>query len=319
MSAETYRLVTRSDFDGLVCAVLLKELGLIESVAFAHPKDMQDGKVPVGPHDIITNLPYVETAHLVFDHHASEVERYAHAKGVWARRNPNYIIDPSAPSAARVVYQYYGGEDRFPTIPEEMMMAVDQADSGHYSRADILAPKGWTLLNFILDPRTGLERFRTFHLNTHQLMMELIDYCRTHTIKEILALPDVRERLDLYQEHLHPFIDQLERCADMEGDVVVLDLRHEETSFAGNRFMIYALFPAATVSIDLNPGLHEHMTEIAVGKSIVNRKSMAHIGSIMLEHGGGGHHAAGTCQVNSNKVMITLERIIREIHVAGAG
>jgi len=319
MSEDKYRLVTRSDFDGLVCAVLLKELGLIDTVLFVHPKDMQDGKIPITDRDITTNLPYVEGAHLVFDHHASEIERFAHAKGKWTRLKPNHVIDQTAPSAARVVYQYYGGRERFPDISEEMMMAVDQADSAQYSRADILAPKDWALLNFVMDPRTGLGRFRNFRISNYQLMMELIDYCRSHTIEQILALPDVKERLDLYMDQQHAFIGQLERCSYLEGDVVVLDQRYEEPIYAGNRFMIYALFPSATVSIHLIRGHTDLKTVMAVGKSIVNRKSMAHIGTILLESGGGGHDAAGTCQVDKNAAMTILEKIVRQIHVAGAG
>ncbi|AWK87697.1 exopolyphosphatase [Azospirillum thermophilum] len=306
---EKYRLVTRSDFDGLVCAVLLKELGILDEIKFVHPKDMQDGKIEITGRDITTNLPYVEGAHLVFDHHLSETVRVG--------RRDNHVIDPAAPSAARVVYNYYGGKQRFPTISDEMMAAVDQADSARYSREDILAPQGWTLLNFIMDARTGLGRFRDFRVSNYQLMMDLIDYCRNHTIEQILDLPDVKERVELYQQHTGYFLDQIDRCATQRGNVVVLDLRREETIYAGNRFMIYALFPQANVSIHVMWGLKQQNTVLACGKSILNRSSRTNIGLLMLEQGGGGHEAAGTCQVDNDKADAVLEAIVARMQTDG--
>ncbi len=309
MSTEKFRLVTRSDFDGLVCAVLLRELGMVDEITFVHPKDMQDGKIAITSRDITTNLPYVENAHLVFDHHASEVERVG--------SHSNHIIDATAPSAARVVFRHYGGKERFPNVSDEMMLAVDQADSAQFSRADILAPVGWSLLNFIMDARTGLGRFSSFRISNYNLMMELIDYCRNHTIEEILALPDVAERTGLYWSQQHVFIEQLERCSRTFGNVVVLDLRGQDPIFAGNRFMIYALFPASTVSIHVLNGLRHQNTVLAIGKSIVNRASKADIGSMMLKYSGGGHLAAGTCQVDNDGADKILTTIIEKLNAAG--
>ena len=193
--SEKYRLITRSDFDGLVCAMILKELDMIDKdengnddIKFVHPKDMQDGLIPVTDHDISTNLPYVEGIHLAFDHHESEVLRAGGKK-------ENHIIIPDAPSAARVVYEYYGGKEKLPRITDEIMLAVDKADSAQFSIEDILEPKGWVLLSYLMDARTGLGRFRNFRISNYQLMMELIDYCLEHTIEEVLALPDVDERI----------------------------------------------------------------------------------------------------------------------------
>ncbi|CAO3419741.1 exopolyphosphatase [Azospirillum endophyticum] len=307
--AAKYRLVTRSDFDGLVCAVLLKELGILDEIKFVHPKDMQDGKVEITGRDITTNLPYVEGAHLVFDHHLSETMRVG--------EKPNHIIDPKAPSAARVVYDYYGGKERFPTISDEMMAAVDQADSAQYQREDILNPTGWTLLNFIMDARTGLGRFREFRVSNYQLMMDLIDYCRSHGIEQILELPDVKERADLYTQHAELFVDQIKRCATVRGNVVVLDLRKEETIYAGNRFMIYALFPDTNVSIHVLWGLKQQNTVLACGKSILDRSSKTDIGPLMLEYGGGGHQAAGTCQVDNDRAEEVLEAIVARMRADG--
>ena len=304
-----FRLVTRSDFDGLVCAVLLRELEMIEEITFVHPKDMQDGKVAITERDITTNLPYVDGAHLVVDHHASEVERVG--------SRPNHVIDADAPSASRVVWRHYGGKERFPRVSDEMMTAVDQADSAQYGRADILAPERWSLLNFIMDARTGLGRFRNFRISNYTLMMELIEYCRNHTIEQILELPDVKERTDLYWNHQHRFIEQLENRSRQNGEVVILDLRGQDPIFAGNRFMIYALYPTATVSIHILNGLKNQNTVLAVGKSIINRASLAHIGSLMLEYGGGGHHAAGTCQVDNINADAILATITARLNAAG--
>jgi nanoRNase/pAp phosphatase (c-di-AMP/oligoRNAs hydrolase) len=285
-----YRLVTRSDFDGLVCAVLLKQLGLVEDILFVHPKDVQDGLVAIGPGDITTNLPYAPHAHLVFDHHHSETLRNETIAA-------NHIIDPDAPSAARVVYDYYGGPERFPDISSELMAAVDQADSARYSLQEVLAPTGWVLLNFLMDSRTGLGRFRDFRISNYQLMLQLIDACQRYPIDQILDLPDVKERVDLYHQQAEAFVAQLRRCSTVRGNVVVVDLRAEEVIHAGNRFMVYALFGACTVSVHVLWGKQRQNTVLAVGKSILNRSSGADLGALMLTYGGGGHANAGTCQV----------------------
>lgn len=289
-----YRLVTRSDFDGLVCGVLLKELNLIDEIKFVHPKDMQDGKVEISDRDITTNLPYVPGAHLVFDHHLSETLRID-------SKPDNYIIDPNAPSAARVVYDYYGGKEKFPDISAEMMKAVDQADSAQFSAEEILNPTGWVLLNFIMDARTGLGRFKEFRISNYQLMMELIDYCKAHTIDEILALPDVQERVNLYQQQQEQFKQQLQRCSQAYNHLVVIDLRKEETIYAGNRFMIYAQYPDCNISLHIMWGLKRQNTVFAMGKSILNKTSTLNIGELMLAYGGGGHANAGTCQIDNNQ------------------
>ena len=281
MAEKKYRLVTRSDFDGLVCAVLLKEMDMLDSIKFVHPKDMQDGKVEITENDITTNLPYNSKAHLVFDHHLSETLRLGGA------RSENYVIDPEAPSAARVVYEYFGGRERFVGIPQEMMRAVDQADSARYSREDILAPEGWTLLNYIMDPRTGLGRFRQFRISNYELMMELIEHCRTNLIEDILQLPDVKERTELYFEQQPKAAEQIKRCSSVHGKLVVLDLRDEDVIWCTNRFMIYALFPQCNISMHVLWGLKKQNTVFAVGKSILDRSSTVNIGQVMLAHGRG--------------------------------
>ena len=308
--AVRHRLVTRSDFDGLVCAALLKELGLLDDILFVHPKDMQDGKVEVGPGDITTNLPYVPGVGLAFDHHASEAIRVADSP-------ENHIIAPGALSAARVVYDYYGGAERFPAISEEMMTAVDQADSARFSEPDILDPQGWILMSFLMDPRTGLGRFRDFRISNYQLMMQLIDDCTQMTVEEILQTPDVAERVALYNEHSERAAEQIRRCSTVEANLVVLDLRDEEIIHPTNRFMIYALYPDTNISIHVLWGLKQQNTVFATGKSILNRSSQTNVGELMLAHDGGGHDAAGTCQIANEDASAILGELVATITADG--
>ena len=310
MPENKFRLVTRSDFDGLACAVLLNELDLIDDIKFVHPKDMQDGKVEISDNDITTNLPYVPGVHLAFDHHVSETFRNPGER-------PNHIIYPDAPSAARVVFEHYGGKSRFPKSFNEMMVAVDKGDSAQFTREEILDPKGWVLLNYLMDSRTGLGRFREFRISNYQLMMDLIARCRDHGIDEILALPDVKERVDLYFEHAAKAKDQIRRCTTVHGNLAVLDLRREETIFAVNRFMIYALFPETNISIHILWGVQKQNTVFATGKSILNRTSSTNIGELMLFYGGGGHENAGTCQIDNNRAEEVLQQLIANITAAG--
>lgn len=310
MSKEKFRLVTRSDFDGLVCAVLFKEMDMIDDIKFVHPKDMQDGKIEITSRDITTNLPYVEAAHLVFDHHLSETIRNQGKKD-------NHIIDPDAMSAARVVYNYYGGAEKFPRVSEEMMTAVDKADAAQFTLDEILNPGGWVLLNYLMDPRTGLGRFRTFRISNYQLMMKLIDCCRDMTIEEILDLPDVKARVELYFEQEEKFKQQLKRCSKIYKNLILLDLREEEVIHAGNRFMIYALYPDCNISIHIIWGFKKQNTVFAVGKSIVNRSSNTNVGELMLKYGGGGHQAAGTCQIDHDKAPEVLKELINQINQDG--
>lgn len=309
MSAEKFRLVTRSDFDGLVCAVLLKHLDLIDDIKFVHPKDMQDGKVDITARDITTNLPYVKGVNLAFDHHLSETLRN--------EKVDNHIIDPDAPSAARVVWKYYGGHDAFPVEWDEMMDAVDKGDSAQFTQEEVLNAEGWVLLNFLMDARTGLGRFREFRISNYALMMDLIDYCKNHSIEEILDLPDVKERVELYFEQEEKFKQQINRCATVHGNLVVLDLRHEEQIWAGNRFMIYALYPQCNISIHVLWGLKQQNTVFATGKSIFDRSAKTNVGELMLQYGGGGHHAAGTCQVENDRAEAVLNELISRINADG--
>ena len=307
--AEKKRLVTRSDFDGLVCAMLLKELDIIDDIKFVHPKDVQDGKVELTENDITTNLPFDPRVGLAFDHHESEMLRNDPEKF-----GGKYYIEPHAKSAARVVYNYYGGAGTFKNVTEEIMTAVDKGDSADYTLDEILDPKGWVLINYLMDPRTGLGRFHDFRISNYDLMMELIDYCVDHSIDEILELPDVKERVDLYFEQADLFKAQLKRLAKVYDKVVVLDLRNEEVIHAGNRFMIYALYPETEISVHVAWGFRKQNTAVMIGKSIVNRASDFDIGALCLKYGGGGHRNAGTCQLENDEVDEKLPEIIKELN-----
>ena len=309
-SGKKFRLVTQSDFDGLVCAVLLKELDLIDDIKFVHPKDMQDGTILISENDITTNLPYVPGVHLAFDHHSSEISRLKDSP-------ENHIIEDNASSAARVVDNYYGCKERFANISKEMIDACDKGNSAQYTIAEILNPTGWVQMNYLMDTLTGLGRFREFRVSNYQLMMQLIDFCRENTIDDILALPDVHERVELYKEHATLFADQVKRCATIHENLIILDIRDEETIYAGNRFMIYALYPECNISIHTMWGLNKLNTVFATGKSIVDRSSKTNIGDLMLQYGGGGHENAGTCQIENDEAATLLDELIKQITTDG--
>ena len=309
MEQKYKRLVTRSDFDGLACAMMLKDLKMIDEIKFVHPKDVQDGKVELFETDITTNLPYDPRVGMAFDHHESEIDRLKATE-----TNGKLIIDPTARSAARVVYDYCGGSEKMPRISDELMAAVDKGDSADFTLDEILNPKGWVLLNYLMDPRTGLGRFRDFRISNYELMMDLVDYCPNHSIDEILMLPDVKERVDLYFEQADLFKAQLKRIVRIEGKVAVLDLREEETIHAGNRFMIYAMYPDTQISVHVAWGFQKQNTAVMIGKSIVNKNSQVDIGALCLKYGGGGHRNAGTCQLDNDKADELLPDIVKALN-----
>lgn len=299
------RLVTRSDFDGLVCAMILKELNIINEITFAHPKDVQDGKVELSDNDITTNLPYDKRVHLSFDHHESELKRIS-----LRDKKDNLIIDASAKSAARVVYEYYGGKNNIKTVTEEIMLAVDKADNADFTIDDILNPTGWTLLSYIMDSRTGLGRFHNFTISNYQLMMKLIDLCMAYKIDDILNDSDVKERLDIYYSEQEKFVKQLESITEIYSTVALVDFRNQDIIHAGNRFMVYALYPNIEISIYVAPAKNKDYTALMIGKSILNKNSNIHIGDVCLDFGGGGHANAGTCQISNDKVEEEIPKII---------
>lgn len=282
------RLVTRADFDGLACGTILLELGLIDSWKFVHPKDLQDGKIEVGPDDVLTNVPFVPGCGLWFDHHASEFERVDPDVDVEGAR---YL----APSCARIVYQYYEGEQRL-SYMAEMIDAVDKVDSAQLSVDEITNPKGWVLLGFLMDPRTGVGRNKNFRKGNFELMEELMEACRNYTIDELMMMPDVAERVEYYHQQSADFRKMILDYSRVEGDVVITDLRGVSSIKTGNRFLLYSLFPSQNISIWVVDGFADNCV-IATGHSIINRTSTVDVGKKMAAYGGGGHKQVGTCQV----------------------
>lgn len=302
------RLLTRSDFDGLGCAVLLKEVNMIDDIKFVHPKDVQDGLIDVDENDILANIPYVQGCGLWFDHHSSENERksYGYFMG---------MSDPSAPSAARVIYNYYGGKERFFSSHfDDLITAVDKADSAQFTAEEILNPPGWVLLAFIMDPRTGLGRYRDYRISNYNLMMDMIDYCSKKTVDEILAIEDVQQRVRRYFEQDKLFQDMIRTNAKVRGNVLVIDLLEMEEIYTGNRFVPYSLFPEQNISIQVIWGLKKQNIVFTCGHSIINRTSNTDIGSLMLKYGGGGHKRVGTCQVSVDDAEAILEEIIKKMN-----
>jgi oligoribonuclease NrnB/cAMP/cGMP phosphodiesterase (DHH superfamily) len=284
------RLLTRSDFDGLVCAVLLNEVETIDSVEFHHPKDMQDGKVTVTSSDIITNLPYHPDAGVWFDHHASEASRNEdmHFKGRFA----------VAPSAARVVYDYYVLQGKGEKLQKfsELLVEVDKSDSANLSPDDVTNPQGWILLSYLMDPRTGLGKQKDYQVSNRDLMLKLVDWISTKTPAEILEMPDIKERVKRYRDDEAAFKAALQKHSRHDGNVVITDFRNNDAP-VGNRFLIYTLFPTTNISLRIIDGRKGEFCSVAVGHSIFNRTSKTDVGALMAKYGGGGHRGAGTCQL----------------------
>lgn len=299
------RLVTRSDFDGLVCGALLLEAGIIDSWKFAHPKDLQDGLVEVNENDCLANVPYVEGCGLWFDHHSSEHERLA-LEGKY--KGESRIT----PSCARIIYEYYGGEQRFPQFGE-MMEAVDKVDSGNLTIDEVMNPKGWILVGFLMDPRTGLGRWRQFTIPNYRLMEVLMEACRTKSTEEILNLSDVKERIEVYMEQTEKFKEMVKKYTRVDGNVIISDLRGVDPIYTGNRFMIYSMYPEQNVSAWIVSGRGGQGCSAAVGYSILNRTCEVNVGSLMLKYNGGGHKKVGTCQFTDETMETELPKMLAEL------
>lgn len=299
------RLVTRADFDGLACGSILMELDIVDSWKFVHPKDLQDGKIEVNENDILANVPYVEGCGMWFDHHSSELERVGTEVGV---EGAQY----AAPSAARIVYEYFGGVDSFAHL-EEMVIAADKVDSARLTIDEIINPKGWVLLGYIMDPRTGLGRHNKFSVGNWEMIEELMDACRDYHIDELMMLPNVAERVEFYHKQTKLFQEMILTYSRVEGDTIITDLRGVSPIYTGNRFLPYSLFPEQNISLWVVDGLAGVNVSIAMGHSIVNRTSKVDVGKILSEFGGGGHFQVGTCQVPYDDADSTIEAFINHI------
>lgn len=304
------RLLTRSDFDGLICAVLLKHAGIMDDWQFVHPKDVQDGLVEATSNDVLANVPYVPGVGMWFDHHSSENERLKF----------NYVYKGASegkPSCARVIWDYFGGSEAFPVQFQEMMEYVDRCDSGQLTHEEVLNPSGWVMLSFIMDPRTGLGRYRDYRISNYALMTNMVEWCSTMAVEDILAQPDVQERIVRYHEQTALFSEQMERCTTVHGNLAVIDLRKEEEIFTGNRFLVYSLFPQCNISMHVIWGREKQNVVFTVGWSIMNRSSNTDVGRLMLEYGGGGHERVGTCQVATGRAEKVRNALIERITADG--
>ena len=299
------RLITRSDFDGLACGALLLKAGIIDSWKFAHPKDIQDGLVEVNENDCLANVPFLEGCGLWFDHHSSEHERLQ-LEGQYKGESR------MTPSCARIIYEYYGGAEKFPGF-EEMMEAVDKMDSGNLTVEEVMEPKGWILIGFLMDPRTGLGRWRQFTISNYQLMEKLMEACGSMSTEEILALSDVRERIEVYNEQTQRFKEMVLAHTKTEGNVIITDLRGVDPIYTGNRFMIYSMYPEQNISAWIVSGRGGEGCSAAVGYSILNRSCQVNVGSLMLKYGGGGHKKVGTCQFSNETMGEKLPEMLKEL------
>lgn len=290
------RLVTRADLDGLTSAILLSEVVSLESVEFAHPKDVQDGKFEITNDDILANLPYDSRAALWFDHHLSQVDEGTRGdiKGKFAL----------APSAARVIADHYQSP-RFQRY-EELLKATDKLDSAQLTRDDIVEPKGWVLVGYTLDPRSGLGAFREY-------FKHLMNLARTKTLDEILQDPEVKAHVARMARENDAFRQSLMETSKQDGNVVVTDVRGKRSLPTGNRFLIYDLFPSSNVSVRVADGHDGSYVSIQVGRSILNRTCKTNVGALMAQYGGGGHEGAGTCQPPTAECEKTLREIVETL------
>ena len=305
------RLLTRSDFDGLVCAVFLSEKNIVDEYKFIHPKDLQAGTVEVTSNDVLANVPYHENCGLWFDHHASEEERLEMEKLNY--EGASYY----AASAAQVIWDYYGGDASFDSHFVPLLEAVNKTDSANLTTEEIVNASGWILLGFITDPRTGLGRFTDYRISNYELMMDLIGYCRTKTAEEIVEIPDIQERTRRYFEQQELFEDMLRRNCKVEGNVIVTNLMDEETIYCGNRFLVYGVFPDQNIEVRVMWGRNKQNIVFAVGHSILNQTCRTNVGKLMLEYNGGGHERVGTCQVPIESWKQSLDEIVQKLREKG--
>ena len=312
------RLVTRADFDGLVCGALVTKFEVIDDYLFVEPKFMQDGQVDIRLGDIITNLPYNPNCTLWFDHHITNTmpeftTRIVPGKGgFWL-----------APSAARVVYEYYtqlangnapsGGHNIDPNaalnflLSERMVYLLEQTDkvdAGQLTREDVLNPQGYVLLSMTTDGR---------YAEDEPYWRKIIDIVRDRSLAEIMQDPEVAQRcqrvLD-FQEKLRKIL--LERTT-LKGNVIYVDLRGVKDIPDGNRFLLFTLFPQGNISVRVSHDTQrENTTAISVGYNIFNKTSTVNVGELLQGYGGGGHRVVGSCRVPNDKA----EQAIREIVAA---
>jgi len=289
------RLVTRGDMDGLTSAVLITSLEQIDAIELIHPQDITDKRFRARPGDIVVNLPWVDGCLRWFDHHQLTDSNARPPEGFDGR------MDPGAPSAARLVFEYYNHPElaRF----EELLRETDRLDSSNLTPADILDPQRYILLGHTIDSRTGLGHFKEYFLH-------LVDWLKTLPIEDILQQPEVRQRIHRMQEEDAQFRAALLECSREEGPVVVTDFRGLDKIPVGNRFLVYTLFPRVNVSLRVHWGPRRQFLVIVAGHNIFNRTCEVNIGELMSRFGGGGHRGAGAAPIPPDRVDRALAEMI---------
>jgi oligoribonuclease NrnB/cAMP/cGMP phosphodiesterase (DHH superfamily) len=301
------RLLTRDDFDGLVCAALLTEKGIVDEFKFVHPRDVQNNSVAVTANDVLANVPYAKGCGLWFDHHSSEEERLEF-------NDLKFEGDSrGAPSAAQVIWEYYGGIKTFGKHFLPLLDAVNKYDSADLTLDEILLAEDWIMIAFIIDPRTGLSEATDFKITNEQFVRNMIQYCRTMTVEEILKIPDVQERAQRYNEQQILFKDMLRRCTTFDRNVVLTNLLNEDTVYCGNRFIVFASHPDQNIEIRLGWDKEKRNVNIQCGHSILNRTSKTNVGKLMYKYGGGGHGKVGSCRVPVDKWQETTTEILEQM------
>ncbi len=297
------RVIYRGNLDGVVCAVILKEVGLCDDVKIVHPTDLQEGRIDITGEDIICDLPYHPNCNMWFDHHSSELDK------------PNFPkeftgVADVAPSAAGLVYKYFLPD--FPELKkyEDLVYETDLIDSAQLTQEQVMNPEGTFLLGFLLDSRTGLGYYKDFRINNFIWVNRVIDWLTQHSVLDILDMEDSVERIAKYREMQivaeRFYLDN----SILDRNVIITDIREKKIP-PGNRFLIYSLAGLAkgNISVRLASGKNGEFNMISVGYSIFVKTSNVHVGKICQQYGGGGHKRAGTCQPS----IEDTERIFKEI------
>jgi len=300
------RLVTRGDLDGLTSAVIITMKEPVDEIVLVHPQDITDKRIEIRSDDVLVNLPYDPRCGMWFDHHLLTDSNEKPPESFRGR----YGL---APSAARLVYEYY--TDRDPDDPElrkfdRLVSETDRLDAALLTPDDVENPRDYILLGYTIDSRTGLGDFETYFRN-------LVGHLKTKSIQEVLALPEVRERIQRLRNDQVEFRRLLSRNSFLLNNVVVTDLREIERLPSGNRFLVYTLFPEANVSLRVHWGPRHGSVIAAVGHSIFNRTCNTSVGELMSRYGGGGHRGAGTCVLPIEKAADAIDEILFELQANG--
>jgi len=297
------RLVTRADLDGLTCAVIITSCEEIDEIMLAHPQDITDQRLAITEDDIMANLPYQAGCGKWFDHHLLTESNQRPPEDFDGR----YGL---APSAARMVYEYY-----LPGHPEiqkyELLLEeTDRLDSAQLNMDDVLHPNDYILLGFTLDPRSGLGEYREY-------FMVLVDWLKTKPVGEIMKMPEVTSRVARLQEQDAAFRETTKQHSRLDGNVVFTDFRNVESIPIGNRFLVYTMFPQANISLRVHWGPTRQHVAATVGHSIFNRTSRTNVGELMSRYGGGGHKGAGTCLLPAEQADAKIAELISQMKTDG--